>query len=57
MLLLTRKIGESSYIDEIVIVRLLEIKGHQVLLGIDAPREVKICREELYRKTHQEDIS
>jgi carbon storage regulator len=49
MLVLTRKLGEIIRIGSRVTVRVLEIKGNQVRLGLEAPPEVKIFREEIYR--------
>jgi carbon storage regulator len=49
MLVLTRKLGEVIRIGTGVTVRVLEVKGNQVRLGLDAPPEVKIFREEIYR--------
>ena len=48
MLVLTRKIGEVIRIGNGVTVRVLEVKGNQVRLGLDAPPEIKIFREEVY---------
>ena len=51
MLILTRKVGEMIRIGDTVTVRVLEVRGSQVRLGIDAPAEVRIFREEVYRAT------
>jgi carbon storage regulator len=48
MLVLTRKLGESIAIDDDVKIVVLQIKGRQVRLGIEAPRNTKIHREEVY---------
>lgn len=48
MLVLTRKLGESISIDDDVRIVVLQIKGRQVRLGIEAPRDTKIHREEVY---------
>ncbi len=51
MLILTRKLGESVIIGEQQIrITVTEIKGKQVKLAIDAPRDVVVCREEIYEK-------
>lgn len=50
MLLLTRKSQEAIRIADIVLVKVIEIRGDQVTLGIDAPREIVILREELWRR-------
>jgi len=49
MLVLTRKIGEQIRIGDTVTVRVLEVRGSQVRLGVDAPTDVRIYREEIYR--------
>jgi carbon storage regulator len=51
MLILTRKVGEMIRIGDNVTVRVLEVRGSQVRLGIDAPADVRIFREEIYRAT------
>jgi len=56
MLVLTRKINESIRIGDDITVRVLEIKGSQVRLGIEAPEYVKIYRDELYRKVVKENL-
>ena len=51
MLILTRKLGESVIIgDQQIRITVTEIKGKQVKIAIDAPREVVVCREEIYDK-------
>ena len=47
MLVLTRKVGEGVKIDENIFVRIVQVKGKQVRLGIEAPKETRIQREEL----------
>src|SRR5262249_18420761 len=54
MLVLTRKLGEIIRVGESVTVRVLEVKGHQVRLGIEAPADVRIYREEVYRAIQKE---
>jgi len=49
MLVLTRKLGESIAIDDHIKIVVVQIKGKQVRLGIKAPKETKIHREEVYR--------
>ena len=49
MLILTRKSGEIIRIGDAVTVRVLEIRGNQVRLGVEAPGDVRIYREEVYR--------
>jgi carbon storage regulator len=48
MLVLTRKLGESIAIDDHIKIVVVQIKGKQVRLGIQAPKETKIHREEVY---------
>lgn len=50
MLILTRKIQEAIIINDNVTITVLSIRGNQVRLGIDAPREVQVHREEIYHK-------
>ncbi|HHX56974.1 MAG TPA: carbon storage regulator CsrA [Clostridiales bacterium] len=47
MLILSRKIGESVIINETIEVKVIEINGDKIKLGIDAPAEVKVLRNEL----------
>lgn len=57
MLVLTRRANQSIMIGDDVVVTVLEVRGDQVRLGIVAPREVDVHREEVYRALHgdQED--
>ena len=54
MLILTRKIGESLIIDDKVTVTVMGMKGNQVRLGIDAPRNVRIYREEIFPRNESD---
>lgn len=54
MLILTRRIGETLMIGDNVTVTVLETKGGQVRIGIDAPKEVSVHREEIYLKIQQD---
>ncbi len=47
MLVLTRRVGERIVIGDDVTVTVLEVRGDQVRLGVDAPREVQVFREEV----------
>lgn len=57
MLILTRKSGETITIGENIQIRVLAVKGGQVRIGIDAPREVSVNREEVYERVQAEDNS
>ena len=57
MLVLTRKIGESIKINEDVKITVIDIKGKNIRLGIEAPRETKIYREEVFNKIKEENQS
>ncbi len=50
MLVLTRRLGEAITIGDDVRIVIVEISGHQVKLGIEAPKDVEIYREELYKR-------
>jgi carbon storage regulator len=55
LLILTRKVGESVAIGDDIQVSVVEIKGTQVKLGIRAPRDVTVHREEIYLKIQEEN--
>lgn len=56
MLVLTRKLGESIAIDDHIKIVVVQIKGKQVRLGIKAPKETKIHREEVYKAIQDQNI-
>ncbi len=55
MLILTRKVGECIVIGDIIKVHIIEIRGQQVRVGIEAPADTLIYREEIYRKIEEEN--
>ncbi len=55
MLVLTRKPGESITIGDEIMIHVIEIKGKQVRLGIEAPRKFTIHREEVYIRIQEEN--
>ncbi|MFZ8934078.1 MAG: carbon storage regulator CsrA [Bacteriovoracaceae bacterium] len=56
MLVLTRKLGESIAIDDHIKIVVVQIKGKQVRLGIKAPKETKIHREEVYKAIQDQNL-
>ncbi len=54
MLILTRRVGETLMIGDDVSVTVLAVKGNQIRLGVDAPKEVSVHREEIYQRIQTE---
>lgn len=57
MLVLTRRIGETIRIGDEITVTVLEIKGHQVRLGTEAPRTIAVHRQEVYERIAIEQVA
>ncbi len=54
MLILTRRVGETLMIGDDVAVRILGVKGNQVRVGVEAPRDVIVHRQEIYDRISRE---
>jgi len=55
MLILTRRVGETLMIGDEVTVTVLGVKGNQVRIGVNAPKDVAVHREEIYDRIKKED--
>jgi carbon storage regulator len=56
LLILTRRVNESLMVGEQVTVKVLAVKGNHVRIGIDAPKDVRVHREEIYNRVQQEKM-
>ena len=48
MLILTRRVGESLIIGDNIVINILGVKGNQIRIGVNAPKEISVHREEIY---------
>ena len=55
MLILTRKVSERVRIGEDIVITVFGVNGNQVRLGVDAPREIEVHREEIYDRIQSEN--
>jgi carbon storage regulator len=56
VLILTRKSGEGLFIGDDIRITILEIRGKQIRVGIEAPASVVVLREEIYRRIQEENL-
>jgi len=55
MLILTRRVGETLMVGDEVTVTVLGVKGNQVRIGVNAPKDVAVHREEIYQRIQNEN--
>ena len=54
MLILTRRVGESLIIGDNIVINILGVKGNQIRIGVNAPKEISVHREEIYNRIQAE---
>jgi carbon storage regulator len=57
MLILTRRVGESLMVGDEVTITVLGVKGNQVRIGVNAPKDVGVHREEIYQRIQREKLT
>ncbi len=57
MLILTRRVGETLIIGDDILITALGVKGNQMRIGIDAPKEISVHRVEVYLRIQQEKLN
>lgn len=53
MLILTRRVGESLMVGDDITITVLGVKGNQVRIGVNAPKDVAVHREEIFNRIHE----
>lgn len=56
MLILTRKLGEGLFIGDDIRITVVEVRGRQIRLGIEAPSHVVVLREEIYKRVRDQNL-
>lgn len=56
MLILTRKAGEGLYVGDHIRITIVEIRGRQIRLGIEAPPDIVVLREEIYHRIREQNL-
>ncbi len=56
MLILTRRVGESLMVGDDITITVLGVKGNQVRIGVNAPKDVAVHREEIYNRIQEGDV-